>query len=76
MPKNRLPANSATAQPLLSGINLARFLCAECPFFKLTEPREKPNGNCSGLPPSEAVVQAVCEFNPLVGDDGELPGRL
>ncbi len=76
MHENRLQGNATHAQPLLRGINLARFLCERCPFNRLTEERRSNSGNGSGLPPSDAVVQSKRESGPSCADDLGLPGRL
>jgi len=40
------------AQPLLRGINLARYLCDRCPFIELDADATATNGSSSALPPS------------------------
>ena len=37
MKENVSHVSSVPRQPLLQGINLARFLCDECPFYKLRQ---------------------------------------
>lgn len=41
MPKRVSQGNSVPRQPLLQGINLARFLCDECPFLHLQQNRNR-----------------------------------
>lgn len=73
MTKTRHAAQREPAQPLLAGINLARFLCDACPFYKMGRRDVGPKGNCSAVPPSDAVGPASeREFEMDHGDKGKL----
>jgi len=76
MLKNDFEGLLQPAQPLLRGINLAKFLCDRCPFQELTKGRDGKNRSCSGLPPSDetttsGVSEELADHNIL-----DLPGRL
>ena len=76
MPKNDSEGLLQHAQPLLRGINLAKFLCDSCPFNELTKGGDGRDGSCSGLPPSgENAISSVADDvvdHQLLGQ----PGRL
>jgi len=61
MPKHASQAEYEPAQPLLRGINLARFLCEKCPFYRLTEGRDGKSRNGSGLPPVFETTTSCAE---------------
>jgi len=76
MPRNEQQGKSEPAQPLLRGINLARFLCDGCPFYQLTKGRDGKSRNCSGLPPVRETTTSGAEEE--LGDHNilGLPGPL
>lgn len=76
MAKNNSERKSEPAQPILRGINLARFLCESCPFHHNTKGRDRRARSCSGLPPVGGKATTQCEGGPLCADDLGLPGRL
>jgi len=76
MSKNALQRQQEHAQPLLKGINLARFLCDSCPFYRLTEGRDGKFRNGSGLPPVSETTTSCDEEELADHNILGLPGRL
>lgn len=68
--------DSEPAQPLLKGINLARFLCDSCPFYQNTKGRDGKTGIVRACPPPEGLKRDECRAGPICADDSGLPGRL
>lgn len=76
MPKNASQAECGPAQPLLRGINLARFLCDKCPFYRLTKGRDGKIRNGSGLPPVSETTTSCAEEELADHNMLRLPGPL
>jgi len=76
MSKDTPETKYGPAQPLLRGVNLARFLCDACPFYRLpTEARRfAESAEKEGM--VRPAPSSLCGDGPRPSGDAEIPGRL
>jgi len=76
MSKDTPDSKHGPAQPMLHGVNIARFLCDTCPFYRLpTEARRFAESSEKGGIVRPAPSSS-CDDGPECADDLGLPGRL
>lgn len=76
MLKNPSGEHCQDAQPILKGINLAKFLREPVARDRRDNGREALSGNCSNLPPVADSVSARDSPGVLSRDAMEIPGTL